>query len=184
MLPTIREAFARVERALQAAKRDARVLDFNDLEEHALLALQNDAVRQHYQQRFQAVLVDEVQDTSPIQAAIIDALTEQATVTIVGDEKQSIYGFRGADVRLFERMQARFAVGGEVVSLATSFRIHTRLMAHLNDMTVPLLGERHQALKATRPAPENPAPENPAPENTGQKIPAQKIPEHMWASTC
>lgn len=154
ILPTVREAFARVERALQGVKRDARVLDFNDLEERALLALQDDAVRQHYHNRFRAVLVDEVQDTSPIQAAIIDALTEQATVTIVGDEKQSIYGFRGADVRVFERMQARFAAGGEVVSLRASFRIHASLMAHLNDMTAPLLGERHQALEATRLAPD------------------------------
>ncbi len=49
-------------------------------------------------------------------------------------------------------MQAQVAQGGEVVSLATSFRIHASLMAHLNNMTVPLLGERHQALEATRPA--------------------------------
>lgn len=166
ILPTVQEAFARVERALQAAKRDARVLDFNDLEQRALLALQNDKVQKYYHNRFRAVLMDEVQDTSPIQAAIIDALTEQATVTIVGDEKQSIYGFRGADVRVFERLQAQFAAGGEVVSLATSFRIHASLMAHLNHMTVPLLGERHQALEATRPAPDNTSAGNASVDNT------------------
>lgn len=154
-LPAVRQAFATVYAHLQQAKREARVLAFTDLELCALRALAHANVRRHYAQRWRAVLVDEVQDTSPVQAHLLEALTETATLTIVGDEKQSIYGFRGADVRMFESLQARVVqAGGERVSLSACFRIHQPLMTLLNATTAPLLEALHQPLDAVRDAPD------------------------------
>ncbi len=55
--------------------------------------------------RFKCVLVDEYQDTSPIQEQIVRLLTREAELFVVGDPKQSIYGFRGADASVFKRVQ-------------------------------------------------------------------------------
>jgi ATP-dependent helicase/nuclease subunit A len=55
--------------------------------------------------RFKCVLVDEYQDTSPIQEQIVQLLTREAELFVVGDPKQSIYGFRGADASVFQRVR-------------------------------------------------------------------------------
>ncbi|MFH4202137.1 UvrD-helicase domain-containing protein, partial [Acinetobacter baumannii] len=79
-------------------------------------------VRDHYALRWKAILVDEYQDTNPTQEKILNHLAMSgARLTIVGDEKQSIYAFRGADPRVFERALEKI---GNSVSLDESFRSH------------------------------------------------------------
>src|SRR5690606_20373556 len=90
LLPDLDAAYQRVRDRLQAQKRERRVLDFADLEVHALRALEDPQVVAHYRTRWQALLVDEFQDTNAVQERILDRLSGSMTVTVVGDEKQSI----------------------------------------------------------------------------------------------
>ena len=158
-LPVLRDAFRQARAFLAEAKRRSRVLDFADLEVHALRALEDEEVREYYHERWRAFLVDEFQDTNPVQAELLDRLTKVATLTVVGDEKQSIYGFRRADVEVFRRFRDRIlSEGGEEVVLATSFRGHWELIGVLNAVFSSVLGEMRQNLEAHRGKPPHEAP--------------------------
>lgn len=151
LLPIIRECFDSVRQQLAALKRRERVLDFADLEVHALRALEHPEVRAHYAERWRALLVDEFQDTNVVQGRLLQALAAHARLTIVGDEKQSIYGFRRADVSVFRHYRdAITEAGGEEVVLSRSFRTHSALLKTINDTFAPLFHAQHQALSAER----------------------------------
>ena len=155
LLPHLRTAYEHASRHLETARREARVLGFADMELHALRALGHERVREHYRRRWKAVLVDEFQDTNPVQARILGLLTEGARITVVGDEKQSIYGFRGADVGVFRRFRDRVVRdGGEEVVLTRTFRAHVGLARDQEPVLASLLGDLHQPLAAVRPAPD------------------------------
>src|SRR5437870_12355675 len=117
----------------RAKKRAANGLDFDDLLLGARDLLKNHtAIRQHYQNHFQALLVDEFQDTDEVQAEIISLLAEDPDRTgrlasrklmIVGDPKQSIYRFRRARVTVFFRMLQRILdEGGRLEHLQENYR--------------------------------------------------------------
>ncbi|MEG3755955.1 DNA helicase II [Psychromonas arctica] len=94
-----------VYQAYEAACELAGLVDFAELllRAHELL-LNNSALLLHYQQRFQHVLVDEFQDTNKLQYAWLTLLTDNGNyLTIVGDDDQSIYGWRGADIENIQR---------------------------------------------------------------------------------
>ncbi len=118
-------------------KRAAAALDYEDLQLRArdLLAA-NPAVARRVRTRYRFFLVDEFQDTNNLQREIIDlvALGEpRANLFIVGDRKQSIYGFRGAEVEVFSKAVADVERdGGEAIALATNFRSDGRLVAFFN----------------------------------------------------
>lgn len=103
--------FAHVSEAYAAEKRRQEVLDFPDLIETTVEFLEtNPTVRTSLRESFDALMVDEFQDTDDHQwklitllADLMDDDTETDNVFLVGDKKQSIYGFRGADVTTFER---------------------------------------------------------------------------------
>ncbi len=158
-LPVLKDAFGIARDFVSAAKRRARLLGFSDLEVHALRALEHEGVRAYYRERWRAFLVDEFQDTNPVQAELLDGLTEGAKLTVVGDEKQSIYGFRRADVAVFRRFRERIlSEGGSEALLATSFRAHAELMQTFNAVFSPVLGVLHQDLGAHRTQPPHAAP--------------------------
>lgn len=123
-----------------AALKTARgAVDFDDLERMALALLRKPAVRARYDgAEFRHVMVDEFQDTSETQWEIIQRLADPAragALFLVGDPKQSIYGFRGADARVFA--QARQAIethGGQTIALARSFRTHAQLVRQFNGL--------------------------------------------------
>ena len=158
-LPVLRDSFSQARAFLTQAKRRSRALDFADLEVHALRALEHEEVREYYRERWRAFLVDEFQDTNPVQAELLDRLTQAVTLTVVGDEKQSIYGFRRADVEVFRRFRERIlSERGEEVVLATSFRGHSELVGVLNAVFSSMLGEMRQDLEAHRQQPPHEAP--------------------------
>ena len=131
--------------------RSRRVLCFADLEVYALEALQDERIRREYGDRFQAILVDEFQDTNPTQGKFLRALSQQATLTVVGDEKQSIYSFRRADIQVFQQMRRQIQEeGGEEVALSLCFRTHPRLIEQINTIFRPLLKQLHQSLTSAR----------------------------------
>ncbi len=114
-----------------AAKGGGRELDFVDLERRAVELLEgDDDVRASVRSRWSDVLVDEFQDVNPLQARLVDAVRAERRLFVVGDPKQSIYGFRGSDVDVFvARREATVAVDarGEV-TLAANFRSRVEVL--------------------------------------------------------
>ena len=122
MLALIDELLGRFADAYAAAKRARSAVDFDDLELHArdLLAA-SPAAAGAYAGRFERIMVDEFQDTNPLQLEILGFL-DRGNVFTVGDELQSIYGFRHADVEVFRRRRRELDAVGAAATLATSFR--------------------------------------------------------------
>jgi len=109
--------------AYRAYKAERQVVDYDDLlvKLHLLLSA-HDAVRAQLSRRYRYVMVDEYQDTNPLQAAIVRGLaSEHANVMAVGDDAQSIYAFRGADVRNIMQFPTQFP-GTRVIALEENYR--------------------------------------------------------------
>lgn len=156
-------------------KRSAAVLDFDDLLYTTRHVLQrNEAVRAAAARRFQRILVDEFQDTDPIQAEIVFLLTGASEpvafwyqrrllpgrLFMVGDPKQAIYRFRGADIATYRL--ARGAVEqqfpGNVIRVSSNFRSCDDILEHINRCFETPLGSQetgYVALEATRGEPEH-----------------------------
>jgi ATP-dependent exoDNAse (exonuclease V) beta subunit len=101
---------AEVDRHYREACREAQQLDSAALLEKTLELLQSNAggrVAQSLAGRFRFLFIDEFQDTTDTQAAIVDVLARDMTVLVVGDKKQSIYGFTGAEASLLEEFAKR-----------------------------------------------------------------------------
>ena len=106
----------------EEGKRRRSGLDFEDLELIArdLLAA-NTGLREQYAERFVHVLVDEFQDTNPLQNELLEQLGRD-NLFRVGDERQSIYGFRHADVEVFRGHWEKAAADGRTESITVNFR--------------------------------------------------------------
>jgi DNA helicase-2/ATP-dependent DNA helicase PcrA len=109
--------------AYQAEMRAADALDFDDLLVRAVELLQTcDPVREDYQSRFRHLFVDEYQDTNMAQYVLVKILAEKhRNLTVVGDDDQSIYGWRGADVRNILSFQRDYP-DAKVVTLEQNYR--------------------------------------------------------------
>lgn len=118
--------------AYERLKRARAAVDFDDLELLArdLLAERED-VRSGWSDRFELLMVDEFQDTNPRQLEILEALARENLFT-VGDEFQSIYGFRHADVRLFRDRRVELGRRGDSVALTHNFRSRKALLDVVN----------------------------------------------------
>lgn len=129
----------------EKAKRGA--IDFGDMliSTQSLLAT-NPAARNGIAAKYRAIMVDEFQDTDPLQAAIIsDILTaagKERSLFVVGDPKQSIYLFRNADVTQFKATRERILAerGGREVALDTSFRSAPEIIGLVNTLFSAILG--------------------------------------------
>ncbi len=133
------------------AKRDASGLDFEDLELECRELLRTDAgLRERYRARFARIMVDELQDTNQVQLDLIELIANDNLFT-VGDAQQSIYGFRHADVDLFERRGERLAQIGARATLDTNFRSRPEILEVINGVFEPELGEQFRPLRAGRP---------------------------------
>lgn len=130
--------------ALQAfgdAKRELGVMDFTDQEVLLLRALQDSPlVRQALEEELDLVLVDEFQDTNPLQLAIFVELAKLARSSIwVGDQKQAIYGFRGTDSTLIQQILSSVESWGGSMGkpLSESYRSTPALVGLSNAIFVP-----------------------------------------------
>lgn len=131
-------------------KREVGGLDFEDLELECRELLRTDAtLRERYRTRFARIMVDELQDTNQVQLELIELLAAENLFT-VGDAQQSIYGFRHADVELFERRGAALAERGARATLDTNFRSRPEILAVINGLFERELGERFRPLHAGR----------------------------------
>src|SRR5471030_1258679 len=105
-------------------------MDFDDLLALWLKLLQdNTEVREHYQRRFQFILVDEYQDTNKLQSDIIDLLgARHRNVMVVGDDSQSIYSWRGAHFLNILEFPKRYPKA-VVYKIETNYRSTTEILA-------------------------------------------------------
>ena len=119
-----------------AAKRRRGVMDFNDLEHLALRALDLEDVQRALREQYRYVFIDEYQDSSAIQEAIIGRFARQDGVFLVGDVKQSIYRFRQAEPTLFLEKAARFDREDDPhtrrIDLQRNFRSRANVLAAVN----------------------------------------------------
>ncbi|MEP6569157.1 MAG: UvrD-helicase domain-containing protein [Acidobacteriota bacterium] len=129
----------RIDERLNEEKQKISALDFDDLELRTLDLLQRPEVITRTSERYKFFLVDEFQDTNGLQRQLLERLALQtsgrdgANLFIVGDSKQSIYGFRGADVAVFSAMTERLcAEGGESKPLLLNFRSQPPLIHFFN----------------------------------------------------
>ena len=118
--------------AYERLKAARLALDFDDLELIAgeLLA-GNAALRSSWAEGFELLMVDEFQDTNPRQLEILHSL-ERKNLFTVGDELQSIYGFRHADVSLFRDRRARLQDTGGALALTSNFRSRPEVLEAVN----------------------------------------------------
>jgi len=129
-----------VDQRLNEEKQKIAALDFDDLELRTLSLLERPEVIARTSERYRFFLVDEFQDTNAVQRVLLERLAlakgrRSANVFIVGDRKQSIYGFRGADVDVFREMTATLlAAGGEEKPLQLNFRSQPPLIAFFNHL--------------------------------------------------
>ena len=139
-----------LEKYISQQKAQLELLTFDDLELQALELLQsNEQVRRKYHERFRYIMVDEFQDTNERQRQLIyllcgDSMTELegSKLFIVGDAKQSIYRFRGAEVRVFAEVQRELAKrGGSLLKLSKNFRSIKGVLTACNIAFRELLGE-------------------------------------------
>ena len=102
---------------------DANALDFDDLLWHTVRLLETAGdVREYYQRKFRYILIDEYQDTNALQYRLAALLTNQAkNICVVGDDDQSIYRFRGADITNILSFERQFK-GARVIRLEQNYR--------------------------------------------------------------
>ena len=124
-----------IDRRLEVEKQRLSVLDFDDLQLRTLQLLERPEVLTRVTERYRFFLVDEFQDTNGLQRDLMNrlALGRSANLFIVGDRKQSVYGFRGADVDVFSEMTAAIVnAGGAPQPLHLNFRSQKPLIDSFN----------------------------------------------------
>ena len=127
--------------AFQDAKRREGGIDYHDLEQYALRLLwkngQPTEIAQYWREKLRLIFVDEYQDINEAQATLIQALGREgaeANRFLVGDVKQSIYGFRLADPRIFTRYHEDWAsqANAQVIPLTENFRSQEGILNFIN----------------------------------------------------
>jgi DNA helicase-2/ATP-dependent DNA helicase PcrA len=118
-----RAAISRVFKMYEERLNNANALDFDDLMIKTVRLLRtNEEVREKYNNKFKYILVDEYQDTNALQFALINHLTEkQQNICVVGDDAQSIYGFRGADIANILSFEEHYP-SAKVIMLEQNYR--------------------------------------------------------------
>jgi CRISPR-associated exonuclease Cas4 len=179
-----------------AFKRAAAVLDFDDLLERArALVRRHDAVRRALGQRYLHIFVDEFQDTDPIQAEILfrvaadniaprwqDCILRPGALFMVGDPKQSIYRFRGADVSSYG--DARGAIKrrwpSNIVQITANFRSRPAILTHINRcFAAPLSSKGQPGYVPLAPTIDQPAHELPCVARVTIEVPPDSRPAEI-----
>ncbi len=130
-------------RAYVADKQGQHSLDYDDLLVGWAQMLAEPALAAHVGARFDHVLVDEYQDTNRLQAAILRTLKPDGRgLTVVGDDAQSIYAFRAAEVRNILDFAAQFGPASKLIALERNYR-STQPILDASNAVIALAGERH-----------------------------------------
>ena len=146
--------------AYSERKRTESLIDFTDLEIKTIELLKNKKqIANEIKQKFRYILVDEFQDISRLQKTIIDLIKSKDNLFIVGDEKQSIYGFRDAEVEIFQDIQ-KDSDRESLINLNENFRSRPQVLDLVNHIFDRLWTDDSigQQLKAGAEFSEKPAP--------------------------
>jgi ATP-dependent helicase/nuclease subunit A len=121
------------------------LLDYSDLENMTLQVLEVKSLRERYRSRYKTLLVDEFQDTNNIQKSIIYKIAGEDNgilipkkLFIVGDFKQSIYGFRGTDYTIFKKVSEDIGKANQI-SLSTCYRSKNEIIKGINSIFSKLI---------------------------------------------
>ena len=120
-------------------KEQAGIIDYADMEHIALGLLRLPAVAKEYRDRFSFVFIDEYQDCSPLQNALFSALARPDNLFIVGDVKQSIYGFRMAEPTMFTERIDEFSRRDAALHLSANFRSSNEVIEGVNSIFTPIM---------------------------------------------
>jgi DNA helicase-2/ATP-dependent DNA helicase PcrA len=133
----IGERYAQIYREYDKRLSESNGLDFDDLIMRTIALLQQvDAAREHYQQKFRYVLVDEYQDVNFAQYKLVSLFAaKHKNLTVVGDDDQSIYSWRGSDYRMILRFEEDFP-GAKIFKLEENYRSTQTILEAANALVV------------------------------------------------
>lgn len=145
------EDIIQIERAYRKKKKETNSMDFDDLLVLTLKLLQDhEDLRSLYQRKFRHVLVDEYQDTNRVQCDLIDLLVgEKQYLMVVGDDAQSIYSWRGADMNNILSFHKKYP-DAEVFKIETNYRSVPEVLALSNAAIRPNRVQYDKVLRADR----------------------------------
>ncbi len=165
----VAELLALYDARFEAAKERRAGIDFEDLQILAARLLERAEIGEAYRSRFKHLLVDEFQDTNRLQLRLVEALHgPRSELVEVGDELQSIYGFRHADLDVFraQRAEVERRPDAELLELSGNFRSRPAVIGAVNRFGEALLGEAYRPLRSGR-APEGAEPPADVPPTAG-----------------
>ncbi len=138
-------------------KQELAALDFNDLlilARELLVGPERAALRKQLASQIRLLLVDEFQDTDPVQVELVRALCgdelTRGKLFFVGDYKQSIYRFRGADPDVFRQLRQSIPEAGRL-PLSLNFRSQPAILRFVNGLFAQAMGSEYEPLRAHRP---------------------------------
>jgi ATP-dependent exoDNAse (exonuclease V) beta subunit (contains helicase and exonuclease domains) len=148
-------ALREIDRLYRARKRAQSLVDFSDLEEFTITLLDSDpALKGRLRDSFEYILMDELQDTNPLQWKLLDLLRRPDRFFAVGDVNQSIFGFRFAEPQLFHDYRNRLeAAGKEIDDLRANYRSRPELLSAVNTTFAADKGIDPHSLSAGRDFP-------------------------------
>ena len=138
---------AKIYAAYDKRLREANALDFDDIILHTVHLLQkNEAVRDYYQHKFRYVLIDEYQDTNHLQYLLASLLTgERGNICVVGDDDQSIYRFRGANIENILTFEDQYR-GAKTIRLEQNYRSTQNILDAANAVIQNNVGRKGKTL--------------------------------------
>ena len=146
------ERVVQIYAAYQKRLKKCNALDFGDMLIQAVRLLEEfPEVRRQYQERFQWILVDEYQDTNPVQYKLIRLLAgERRNLCVVGDDDQSIYSWRGADIRNILEFEKDFP-GVRVIRLEQNYRSTATILRAAGEVVKQNIGRKGKTLWTENP---------------------------------
>ncbi len=152
------ELFPKAYHAYQQRLRETGNIDFGDLIMLPVKLMEDDGlIRQHMHRRFRVIMVDEYQDSNVAQFRLLRQLVGPETyVCVVGDDDQSIYSFRGAEVQNILSFPKQFE-GTDIIKLEKNYRSTPQILATANDSIRNNADRFDKSLQPTRPAGAMPA---------------------------
>ena len=152
---TILDLLMKVDEEYELRKKELKSLDYDDLQIKVLYLLENIYVRKKYQEIYKYIMIDEFQDTNELQKKIfyklgtVDEKLDRSNLFVVGDPKQSIYGFRGADLDVFYDviLDIQEVSKEEIITLQRNYRTVETVLKFINNIFSKLMASRYTELK-------------------------------------
>lgn len=151
---TILDLLINIDESYSLKKRQIRSLDYDDLQIMILNLLDNKSIRSKYQDKYKYIMIDEFQDTNELQKnifyklATVNSELDKANLFVVGDPKQSIYGFRGADIDVFYDVidDIKQISKEETITLEKNYRTVGTVLNFINNIFSKLMLSEYNSL--------------------------------------